>query len=340
MTQPIVVVTDQPVHIEKHSRGLKSASFWNTVAPLGLPILLVLEIMMFWLLSPDQFGTMANLKTTILSNSVLAILSLGVLVTLVTGEFDVSLSMVFTTTMLIAAILISHFGMPILLASMIAVSAATLIGVLTGSLVVLTRANSLIVSLGMMILLRGLNEALTEGSTVIVRGENGDSLRALSSSVAYGTLPVVLLIVVSSGLWYVMEMTPLGRKWHAVGGSNESAKLLGLRTDALRIGAFATGGALAGVAGILQLSASTTATASFGSGFLFPSIAAAFLGAVAFKIGTFNVRGTLAAIFVLAVGVTGIKMLGAPNWIDGLFYGTALIVAVAVVQAVWGRRQK
>jgi ribose transport system permease protein len=49
------------------------------------------------------------------------------------------------------------------------------------------------------------------------------------------------------------------------------------------------------------------------------------------------VRGTLTAIFVLAISITGISMLGAPNWVDGIFYGTALIVSVATVQFVWGR---
>jgi ribose transport system permease protein len=147
-----------------------------------------------------------------------------------------------------------------------------------------------------------------------------------------------VMICVAIFVWFLTEMSPLGRKWYAVGGSSEGARLAGLRTGALKIGAFAMGGMLAGVASVIQLSTSTTATASFGSGYLFPAIASAFLGAVCFRIGAFNVWGTLTAIFVLSVGVSGLKMLGSPLWVDGIFYGLSMIVASAVVQAIWRRR--
>ena len=309
----------------------------KSIAPYGLMIGLVALVILFSVLIPDQFATLANLRTTISSQSVLAILALAVLVPLIAGEFDVSLAMVFTTTMLIVAKLVTDFGWSLPSAAASGLVAATLLGCTTGALVILTRASSLIVSLGMMILLRGASEALTEGRSITVAGENGAVLRGLSTELAFGALPFVYLCGIAVLVWYVTEMTPLGRKWHAVGGSAESARLLGLPSDRLRIGAFAAGGLLAGLAALLQLSASSAATASIGSGFLFPAIASAFLGAVSFRIGTFNVLGTLTAIFALAVSITGIGMMGAPNWIDGVFYGAALIVSVASVQYFWGR---
>lgn len=307
------------------------------LAPYGLMIALMAFVVFFSAVIPDQFATLANLRTTISSQSVLAILALAVLVPLSAGEFDVSLAMVFTTTMLIVAKLVADVGWSLPGAAVIGLVLATLLGAMTGILVVLTRASSLIVSLGMMILLRGGSEALTEGRSITISGENGAVLRGLSTDAAFGALPFVYLCAIALIVWYVTEMTPLGRKWYAVGGSAESARLLGLPSDRLKIGAFAAGGLLAGLAALLQLSASAAATSSIGNGFLFPAIASVFLGAVAFRIGTFNVAGTLTAIFALAVSITGIGMLGAPNWIDGVFYGTALIVSVAAVQFFWGR---
>ncbi|MGL4321002.1 MAG: ABC transporter permease [Paracoccaceae bacterium] len=309
----------------------------KTLAPYGLFIVLLALIGLFSALIPDQFATLANLHTTISSQSVLAILALGVLVPLIAGEFDVSLAMVFTTTMLIVAKLVADHGWSLPGAAVVGLTVATLLGATTGIMVALTRASSLIVSLGMMILLRGASEALTEGRSITVGGDDGAALRGLSTDLAGGALPFAYLCTIALIVWYVTEMTPLGRKWYAVGGSAESARLLGLQSDRLKIGAFATGGLLAGLAALLQLSASAAATASIGGGFLFPAIASVFLGAVAFRIGTFNVAGTLTAIFALAVSITGIGMLGAPNWIDGVFYGTALIVSVAAVQFFWGR---
>jgi ribose transport system permease protein len=310
------------------------------VAPYGLLIALIALTVLFSALIPDQFATFTNLRTTVSSQSVLAILALAVLVPLIAGEFDVSLAMVFTATMLIVARLVADAGWSLPGAALAGLVLATLLGATTGVLVVLTRASSLIVSLGMMILLRGASEALTEGRSITIGGANGEVLRGLSTDVAFGALPFAYLCAIALIVCYVTEMTPLGRKWYAVGGSAESARLLGLRSDRLKIGAFAVGGLLAGLAALLQLSASAAATSSIGAGFLFPAIASVFLGAVAFRIGTFNVAGTLTAIFALAVSITGIGMLGAPNWIDGVFYGTALIVAVASVQFFWGRAAK
>ena len=309
-----------------------AATSGQSLRRYALLSILLLEIAIFWLLEPSQFGTLSNLRTTLQSESVLGILALGVLIPLVAGEFDVSLAAVFTTSMLVASSLTAHVEWPLAAALLAAVTCSAAIGFITGLLVVLTRANSLIVSLGMMILLGGIGQALTEGSTINVTGEPAEILRWFSSHFAFGYFPVLCLAIVASITWYVTEMTPLGRRWHAVGGSPEGARLLGLKVDGLRVGAFAAGGALAGLAGVVQLSQSLASTASFGSGFLFPAVAAVFLGAAGFRIGTFNVLGSLVAIFVLAVGVTGIKMLGAPNWIDGVFYGGALIAAVAIAR--------
>ena len=196
----------------------------KSIAPYGLMIGLVALVILFSVLIPDQFATLANLRTTISSQSVLAILALAVLVPLIAGEFDVSLAMVFTTTMLIVAKLVTDFGWSLPSAAASGLVAATLLGCTTGALVILTRASSLIVSLGMMILLRGASEALTEGRSITVAGENGAVLRGLSTELAFGALPFVYLCGIAVLVWYVTEMTPLGRKWHAVGGISREAE--------------------------------------------------------------------------------------------------------------------
>lgn len=133
--------------------------------------------------------------------------------------------MVFTIAMLVAAILATDVALPLWAAMAVAVAVATAVGAFTGMPVVLTRANSLIVSLSMMILLRGITEALTEGSTVMVTGADAALLRQFSNQLLYGTLPILCLAVIAAIVWYVTEMTPLGRCWHAIGGSPEATDL-------------------------------------------------------------------------------------------------------------------
>ncbi len=311
---------------------------WNrqrSIAPYAMVLLLLLEIVIFSLLSPEEFATLANFRTTLVTQAVLGILTLGMLMPLVAGQFDVSLAMVFTTAMLTAASLEVNFGFPLWLSAIVALGVATVLGAVSGIVVVFTRADSLVVTLGMLTILRGLSEAITGGDTITIAGPSGETLRGISSSSVLGIpLPVYFLVVLAFVLWFVTEQTPIGRYFYAVGGSTEGARLAGLRTKGLQIGAFASGGLLAGVAGLVQLSKSVTATANFGAGFLFPSLAAAFLGAAAFKLGAFNVRGAMTAILLLAVGVTGIRMSGAPLWIDEVFNGAALVAAVAIVRFI------
>jgi ribose transport system permease protein len=308
------------------------------VAPFAMLLALLLEVGLFSALLPGEFATAANFRTTLGTQAVLGILTLGMMMPLIAGEFDVSLAMVFTTSMVVAAHLEANQGWPLWLAALTAVVVATSIGALSGAIVVITRADSLVVTLGMLTVLRGLTEAITEGDTTTVAGASGDLLRNVSNPAPLGVpLPVYYLAFVAGVVWYVTEQTTLGRYWHAVGGSVEGARLTGLRVDRLRIGAFALGGLLAGLAGLLQLAKSATAGANFGAGFLFPALSAAFLGAAGFRLGAFNVRGAITAILLLAVGVTGIRMSGAPLWIDEVFNGAALVVAVATVRLIRGR---
>jgi ribose transport system permease protein len=308
------------------------------IAPYVMLMLLILEVAIFSALMPNDFVTAANFRTTLTTQAVLGVLTLAMLIPLIGGEFDVSLAMVFTTAMVVAAELEVNQKWPLWLAAIAAIVIATAIGAVTGAIVVFTRADSLVVTLGMLTLLRGLTEAITSGDTTTVTGASREVLRNVSTPTPLGVpLPIYYLAVIALIVWFVVEQTPVGRYLYAVGGSAEGARLAGLRTNVLRIGAFACGGFLAGVAGLLQLAKSTTAGANIGAGFLFPALAAAFLGAAGFRLGSFNVRGSLTAILLLAVGVTGIRMSGAPLWIDEVFNGAALVFAVVLVRLIRGK---
>lgn len=312
-----------------------SASVADLLQRYALLALLAGQVVLFLILVPEQFGTPENLQSIAVAQSVVGILMLGLLIPLISGEFDVSLAGVFTTAMLVAAIAIDRLGWPVWVALVTAVAISAGIGAMNALVVIVTRADSLVVTLGVLTILRGVDEALTQGTTITLRGDVGQDLRDVVDVAPLGVpLPVVLFAVIAGIVWYLTEHTPSGRYLYAIGGSLQAARLAGVPARKLRILAFTAGGALAGIAGVLQLAKSSTATASFGAGYLFPALAAAFLGAVAFRIGSFNVRGAVTALLFLAVGVTGIRMLGAPLWIDGVFNGAALILAVAIVRGI------
>jgi len=103
--------------------------------------------------------------------------------------------------------------------------------------------------------------------------------------------------------------------------------------------AFVTSGLVAAFAGIALEATIGTATPNVGDGYLLPAFSAVFLGATQIRPGRVNVLGTLVAIFLLATGVSGLQLAGAPSYVTNLFNGVALIVAVALAVRTASRRK-
>jgi ribose transport system permease protein len=132
----------------------------------------------------------------------------------------------------------------------------------------------------------------------------------------------------------VLERTPLGRRIYATGGNIEAAKLAGVRTSVIIVGSLMVCGAVAALGGILLTARLGNADPTVGPSFLLPAFTAAFLGSTQFRRGRFNVWGTVLAVYVLAVGVKGLQLSGAPVWIPDAFNGAALILAVGMAAYV------
>jgi ribose transport system permease protein len=96
-------------------------------------------------------------------------------------------------------------------------------------------------------------------------------------------------------------------------------------------------GALVGLAGVLQVARQGGGNPQVGLSFMMPALSAAFLGATTIHPGRFNVPGTVLAVFFLATSVSGLALAGVDNWVESLFNGTALVLAVGL-STVLGRR--
>jgi len=138
----------------------------------------------------------------------------------------------------------------------------------------------------------------------------------------------------------VLERTPVGRRIYAtggnfggIGGNAEAAALAGVRTSRIILFTLITCGVVAGLAGLLETSKLSTGDPTIGPGYLFPVVAAVFLGSTQFRGGRFNIWGTVVAAYVLATGVKGLQLAGLPIWIPDLFNGLALLLAVGL--AAW-----
>jgi len=143
---------------------------------------------------------------------------------------------------------------------------------------------------------------------------------------------VVYLIILALLVWWVLAYTPAGRYLYAIGGSEEAARLTGIRVGRWSWLSLIASSTIAGIAGIFYGSLFGPSL-TFGAGLLLPAYAAVFLGSTQFKPGRYNVWGTLVAVYVLATGVTGLQFVTGVQWLNQMFNGVALIAAVSF--AVW-----
>lgn len=209
--------------------------------------------------------------------------------------------------------------------------AGGLVGAVNGFLVANVGINALVATLGTSVIVTGSVLWYTQGGVFY---ENiPPALNALADRSVFGVpLPAIFLAIVGLSSWYVLEQTPLGRYLYAAGSSKEAAALSGLNVPRLTRMAFVIAGLLAGFAGVLQAAALGSGNPNVGPPFLLPAYSAAFLGATAVKTGTFNVLGTIVAVFTVAVGITGLQLLGVAFFVAPIFQGVALIFAVTAAR--------
>jgi ribose transport system permease protein len=296
---------------------------------IALPGLLLVFIIVFSALRPDTFFTMANLTTTLALQAVLAILCLSLLLPLIVGELDLSVAAVLGLSVVLVTGLTSQNGWPLPLAIFASLAICSLIGLANGLLVARVGVGAFVVTIAMSAIVTGIIGGYTQGNVFYENIPQG--LVDLGRGDFFGIpKPVVYAAVIALLLWYVLSSTPLGRYLYAIGGSKDAAALSGIPVKRLTVLAFTGAGLLAGVAGVVQAGILGSGNPTVGAPFLLPAYAAVFLGATAIQPGVFNVWGTVIAVLTVQVGTTGLVLLGAPFWIQPIFQGGALLIAVVV----------
>jgi ribose transport system permease protein len=131
-------------------------------------------------------------------------------------------------------------------------------------------------------------------------------------------------------MWVVLEYTPIGRYLYAIGANPKAAALNGIPVQKFVMGAFITSGLLAALTGVLLASKLRIGQASVGLEYLLPALVGAFLGSTTIKPGRVNVWGTLIGVIILAVGISGIQQFGGSFFVEPLFNGVTLLIAIGI----------
>jgi ribose transport system permease protein len=309
------------------------------VEQFGLIVVWIALIAVFGYLKPDTFLTWSNISTILGSQAVLVVVTLGLIIPLTANDFDLSIAFTMTMSSMLVAVLNVNDGVPIGLAVLAALAMGVLIGVINGLLITIFRIHSLIVTLGTGTFLHGFTLWVSDSMTI--SGVSSTLINAVIVDRLFGVpLEFYYAIALAAFVWYLLEYTALGRRILFVGRGRDVARLSGVNTDRIRIACLIASGFFGALAGVLYAGTQGAADPVSGATYQLPAFAAAFLGSTCITPGRFNPWGATVAVYFLVTGITGLVFLGFSSFIQEMFYGGALVVAVTLSQLVRGRQEQ
>jgi ribose transport system permease protein len=294
-------------------------------------------VLIFGVVEPSTFLTSNNLATIFGSQAVLVIVALGLIVPLIAGDYDLSVGGVLTLSTMIIGVVNSEHRVSILLAILLALAVGAVIGAVNAGFILVFGIDPFIVTLGTGTVALGITLFISQSQTIA-----GISPALVNAVVVNRLFGIPLEFYYGLGLcvviWYVLRFTALGPRLLAVGRGREVARLSGINVARIRLGALITSGFFAAGAGIVYAGTTGSADPTSGSSYLLPAFAAAFLGATTIVPGRFNPWGTVVSAYFLITGITGLTLLGYGSYVQDVFYGGALVLAVALSQVARGRQ--
>ncbi len=335
MTEISVPQTTKPAPLDGR-RGAPRMSLAKLAEAYALVVALLVLVGVFGLLRPEAFLSWSNISTMLGSQAVLVVLTMALIIPLTGGDFDLSVASMLTLSSMLIAVMNAQMGINIFIAMGTALVIGAVVGAINSWFILYFRIPSLIVTLGTGTFINGIVLWIS-GSMTISGLDQGLIDYVVVRRILGVPLAFYYALALCAALWYFFDYTTPGRRLLFVGRGREVARLSGIRVDRVRFYSLIASGVLAAAAGILYAGTIGAADPLSGLTFLLPGFAAAFLGATSISPGRFNPWGSLVAVYFLVAGITGLTILGIQTFVQNLFYGGGLVIAVALSQLVRNR---
>lgn len=311
----------------------------------GILLVLAILIVVFAAREP-AFLNLDNLFSILQAVSIVALLGIGVTITLAAGGFDLSVGSVAASAQMAASyvLIVWHGSALAAVAACVALGVAA--GLFNGLLITRLRVPDQLATLGTLFLLAGLQLIPTGGrslatGTVLPDGTEAsgtfsDAFLALGRLRLFDVvpLPVLFLGVLTVLACIVMEATRWGRVIYAIGGNETAARLAGAPTARYRIAAYVASGAIASLGGVLIAARVGRGDVSAGHSLLLDAVAAALMGYAVWGAKRPNVFGTVVGAVFVGVLLNGLTMLNAPYYMQDFIKGALLVLALAFTFSV------
>ena len=311
----------------------RSASAWlSTLGPL---IGLVLVYLFFALIGPDSFTSIRTIETIARQTAIVGTAALGMTLVIILGGIDLSVGSIVAMTSVVVALVLNRVGGgggPAA-AIVMAMLAGALTGLTSGTLITRLKVAPFIVTLGMLLLVRGVAKGLAREQKVdapltwLV-----ELLASLPPDRSWMLVPpgVWMLALLALATAVVLRYTRLGAHIFSIGSNEKTARLWGVHVERVKVTVYTLTGALAGLTGVLQFSRLTVGDPTVAVGLELDVIAAVVIGGGSLSGGEGTVTGTLVGAFIMTVIRAGTSQMGLPNWVQEIVTGTIIVAAVAI----------
>ena len=297
----------------------------------GVLVGLVIVALTFGALIGPQFFAAANLELMARQTVIVCVAALGMTMIIVSGGIDLSVGSIVALSTVVTAVLLRQGAGP-LAAALGAVAAGALCGAINGLLITQLRVVPFIVTLGTMLLVRGAAKGLADERRVEAPLTWLNDLLRTAQDGRGWLLP--------SGIWmtaalavivaFTLQYTRFGRHLFAIGSSERTARLCGVRINRTKLAVYTVGAALAALSGVLQFSKLSVGDPTVAQGLELDVIAAVIIGGGSLLGGRGSVVGTIAGAAIMSVIQIGCSQQGLPNWVQQIVTGAIIVFAVGL----------
>jgi ribose transport system permease protein len=270
-----------------------------------------------------------NLRNTVRHISLISLFALGEAVVIITGGIDLSIGAIICVAAVTTSYLTMYAGFGIGPAVAVALGVSLFIGFAQGLVITWLGVQPFVVTLGSMLLLRGIAEVMTGGSDIGFQGKY-PGFRFLGEGIGFGMpMPFWFALIAIIITAFLMHFTLFGRYCYAIGSNPEAARLSGVPVQRVRLIAFMTSAGLSGVAGVLYVAYLPSATPSLGSAYELHAVAAAVLGGCSLMGGRGSVFGVLIGAGIMQITFNAVNLVGESLW-QNVVAGGVILAAVII----------
>ncbi len=297
-------------------------------------VLLVVEIAVFWLINPD-FLSPQNISNTLAFTVELGLIALAMTLLMTSGEFDLSVGSLFGFSPVLMWTLYNSGVTSLGVGLLVALAVAAVIGLVNGWFVTQLKIPSFLVTLGMLLVVRGTALFITDGFPQRTWSAGGSALAELlvgdfyiGSFRIYASLFWFIAAVVILG--YVLNYSRIGNWIQASGGNPGAARARGVNVSRVKIGLFVLSSMMASLAGVISSLRTSAANPNSGTGYELEVIAMVVIGGTALTGGRGTIVGTVIGILILRIMRNGIVLIGVPGLAYNIFIGAIILGMMAL----------